>query len=52
VLVGALIGLGFHLLNQAAGHLGVVYEIPPFISATGPALLMTLVAAWLLARTP
>lgn len=52
VLVGAIIGLGFHLLNQAAGHLGVVYEIPPFISATGPALMMTLVAAWLLARTP
>lgn len=52
VLVGALIGLGFHLLNQAAGHLGVVYEIPPFLSATGPALLMTGVAAWLLARTP
>jgi lipopolysaccharide export system permease protein len=52
VLMGALIGLGFHLLNQAAGHLGVVYEIPPLLSATGPALLMTGVAAWLLARTP
>ena len=52
VLVGALIGLGFHLLNQAAGHLGVVYEIPPLLSATGPALLMTAVAVYLLARTP
>jgi len=52
VLMGALIGLGFHLLNQAAGHLGVVYEIPPLLSATGPALLMSAVAAYLLARTP
>lgn len=52
VLVGALIGLGFHLLNQAAGHIGVVYEILPVLSATGPALMMGLVAAWLLARTP
>lgn len=52
VLVGALIGLGFHLLNQAAGHLGVVYEIPPLLSATGPALLMSAVALYLLARTP
>ncbi|MGD9600434.1 MAG: LPS export ABC transporter permease LptG [Gammaproteobacteria bacterium] len=52
VLAGALIGLGFHLLNQAAGHLGVVYEIPPFLSATGPALLMSVVAMYLLARTP
>ena len=52
VLVGALIGLGFHLLNQAAGHLGVVYDIPPLLSATGPALLMSFAAFFLLARTP
>lgn len=52
VLVGALIGLGFHLLNQAAGHLGVVYEMHPMLSAAGPALLISLVAAILLARTP
>jgi len=52
VLGGGLIGLGFHLLNQAAGHLGVVYEIPPLLSATGPALLMTAAVAYLLARTP
>ncbi len=52
VLVGALIGLGFHLMNQAAGHLGVVYEVPPVLSATGPALLMTVAAALLLARAP
>lgn len=52
VLVGALIGLGFHLMNQAAGHLGVVYEVPPILSATGPALLMSVAAAVLLARTP
>ncbi len=52
VLVGALIGLGFHLLNQAAGHLGVVYEVPPFLSAAGPGLLMLLVAGALLAKTP
>lgn len=52
VLVGALTGLGFHLLNQAAGHLGVVYEVHPLLSAAGPALLMGLVAAVLLVRTP
>ncbi|MSR15125.1 MAG: LPS export ABC transporter permease LptG [Gammaproteobacteria bacterium] len=52
VLVGALIGLGFHLLNQATGHLGVVYEVPPILSATGPALLMSFAAFYLLAKTP
>ena len=52
VLVGALIGLGFHLLNQASGHLGIVYEMPPWLSAGGPGLLMLGAAALLLARTP
>lgn len=52
VLVGSLIGLGFHLMNKAAGHLSVVYDIPPLLSATGPALLMSVAALYLLARTP
>jgi len=39
-------------LNQAAGHLGVVYEVHPVLSAAGPALLMSVIAAVLLARTP
>jgi lipopolysaccharide export system permease protein len=51
ILVGGLVGLGFHLLNQAAGHLGIVYEFAPAISAAGPALLMFLVASVLLLRT-
>lgn len=51
VLVGGLIGLGFHLLNQAAGHLGVVYDIAPAISAGGPALAMFIVGIVLLFRT-
>ena len=51
ILVGGLVGLGFHLLNQAAGHLGIVYEFAPVISAAGPALLMFLVASVLLLRT-
>ncbi len=50
VLVGAMIGLGFHLANQAAGHLGVVYDVPPFFSAGAPTLLMLGAAFWLLAR--
>ncbi len=51
VLIGGLIGLAFHLLNQAAGHLGVVYEIAPALTAAGPALLMCVVGAVLLVRT-
>lgn len=51
IITGGLIGLGFHLLNQASGHLGVVFEIPPFISAAGPALLMFVIGAGLMLKT-
>ncbi len=51
VLVGAMIGLAFHLLNQAAGHLGVVYEVMPMFSAGAPTLIMLLAAGLMLART-
>ena len=51
VLIGGLIGLGFHLINQAAGHLGIVYDIAPALSAGGPALLMSMIGIVLLART-
>jgi lipopolysaccharide export system permease protein len=51
VLLGGLVGLGFHLLNQAAGHLGVVYDVAPALSAAGPALAMCVIGAVLLLRT-
>lgn len=51
VLIGGLIGMGFHLLNQAAGHLGIVYDIAPALSAGGPALAMAIIGFILLART-
>lgn len=51
VLIGGLIGLGFHLINQAAGHVGIVYDIAPALSAGGPALLMSMIGIVLLART-
>jgi len=51
VLIGGLIGLGFHLLNQASGHLGIVYEIAPALSAGGPAFILGIVGLILLLRT-
>ena len=51
VLYGGLIGLGFHLLNQATGHLGIVYDVAAPLSAGGPALLMGIIGAFLLAKT-
>ena len=51
IITGGMIGLGFHLLNQAAGHVGIVFDIPPFISAAGPALLMLTIGSTLMWKT-
>ena len=51
IITGGMIGLGFHLLNKAAGHVGVVFDIHPFLSATGPALLMLAVGFTLMWKT-
>ncbi|MFT4561639.1 MAG: lipopolysaccharide export system permease protein [Gammaproteobacteria bacterium] len=51
VLTGGLIGLGFHLVNQAAGHLGLVFDIAPIVSASAPAVLMSVIGTVMLVRT-
>jgi len=38
IFIGFLVGLGFFLFNQAFNHLGIVYSIPPLLSASLPAL--------------
>ncbi len=41
VFLGCLLGILFHMLNQVFGHLGVVYNIPAFISMIIPLLLLS-----------
>lgn len=50
VFIGTIIGVGFHILNEASGHLGVVYQLPPPLSAGAPTLLLIGVLLWLLNR--
>lgn len=40
VFIGALLGIVFHLVNQVTGHLGIVYNIPAFISVSLPTILV------------
>jgi lipopolysaccharide export system permease protein len=40
VFIGAILGVSFHLINQVSGHLGIVYGIPAFLSATLPTILV------------
>jgi len=50
MLAGLLLGIGFYLLNRTANHLGQVYHIYPFISASAPMLLVALASFYALRR--
>ncbi|MFQ5659945.1 MAG: LPS export ABC transporter permease LptG [Gammaproteobacteria bacterium] len=50
VFVGTLIGIVFHLCNQTAAQLGVVYNIPSSISVTLPTVLLLAMIFWLLRK--
>jgi lipopolysaccharide export system permease protein len=50
LFVGLLIGVGFHLLNRTLNHMGIVYGLPPLLSATLPTLLFFGVALVALRR--
>ncbi len=44
IVIGALIGIGFYLFNGIFGRVGLVYNLPPLLSAITPTLLVYL--AW------
>lgn len=50
VLIGALLGVVFYLLNQAIGHVSLLYGLNPFISALLPSLMIFLLAHGLMRK--
>ncbi|OQW95623.1 MAG: LPS export ABC transporter permease LptG [Beggiatoa sp. IS2] len=50
LLVGALLGISFHMLNQISGHFGLVYGLNPIVSALTPSLLFLGLAVVLMRR--
>jgi lipopolysaccharide export system permease protein len=50
ILVGFLVGLAFFLINQAFNYLGLVYHIPPLLSAALPAGVFFVLALFMLRR--
>ncbi|MCK5719531.1 MAG: LPS export ABC transporter permease LptG [Thiomargarita sp.] len=50
VLVGALLGVGFHMLNQVTGNIGLVYGMYPILSAFLPPLLFLIIAVIMMRR--
>lgn len=51
IFIGALIGILFHTLNQAMGHLGLVFALSPALSAILPSALFFLATLWLIRRS-
>ena len=43
ILVGALVGIGFHLFNQSFQHIGLVFGVLPWLAASLPTLLFAAV---------
>jgi lipopolysaccharide export system permease protein len=39
ILVGALVGIGFHLVNQSFQHIGLVFGVVPWLAAALPTVL-------------
>ena len=50
VSLGCLVGIIFHIFNQIAGHMGIVYNFNPALSVAFPTLIMLGVIIWLLRR--
>ena len=50
ILVGCLIAVSFHVVNEVSGKMGIVYGLSPWMSAFAPTLLCLAVGVWLLRR--
>lgn len=43
ILVGTLVGIGFHLFNQSFQHMGLVFGMIPWLAASLPTILFAMV---------
>jgi lipopolysaccharide export system permease protein len=50
IMLGILIGLGFHLINRLAGHIGLLGDWPPMLAALLPLSLFSVAAMYALWR--
>jgi len=50
LFIGIVLGVSFFLLNRLLNHMGLVYGLPPILSATFPLIIFTGGAVWALKR--
>ena len=46
IMMGVLIGMGFNIVDQITGHIGLVYELNPLLMAILPSTLMFCIAVY------
>ncbi len=50
ILLGSIVGIGFYLLNQITGQLGLLIGLNPVLTVVGPLAVMLSLAVWLFRR--
>ncbi len=50
ITTGALIGIGFYLFNAVFGRLGIIYDLPPMLSAALPTVIVFGLWGWMMRR--
>ena len=50
IFVGSLFGIGYFLIDQTIGHMGLVYGLPPALAAMAAPLVFLSVAMFLVRR--
>lgn len=50
VLVGSMVGMVFHVINQISGDIGLVYGLSPFFSAVMPTIVFLVIGVAMMRR--
>jgi lipopolysaccharide export system permease protein len=50
IMIGIVIGLSFNILDQIAGHVGLIYDLNPLVVAVTPSVLLCLASVYALKK--
>ncbi|MDH4274081.1 MAG: LPS export ABC transporter permease LptG [Gammaproteobacteria bacterium] len=50
IFIGIMIGVGFYLINQVSGYVGLVFQVDPRMSAVLPTVVFALIAFMMMRR--
>jgi lipopolysaccharide export system permease protein len=50
IMIGVLIGVAFYVLNRVVNQMGIIYGVPPILSAGLPSILVIVISMTLIRR--